>query len=543
MRVPIKPVLKQILGELPLSAEIYWHLLQSGNPLNESFTLQQLEKGLPEWHTQVARLSSSNQTGKKVLIFSTLHYWISHATLMSLALAGLGHSVSLTFLPYGKWQKPINRFDLRRQNLYAKAVLSKAAPFVNTTSLLDVKPAEVGLPDDLQSAIEEVALRDTQYTLQVEEVSLDSQLYRLRKERNLLAARAALAYMQSELPEIVIIPNGSILEFGAIYRVARFLGLPVVTYEFGEQRGRIWLACNSEVMRQETDSLWTVRGNQGLNAAEEGRVKTLFVARQRANQYENFARRWQGTPSIGGEKTRQALGLDNRPVILLATNVIGDSLTLGRQVFSDSMTEWLKRTVGYFANHPEATLVVRIHPGELITKGPSVADVVAQALPELPGNIQLVTSDAQINTYDLIEIAEAGLVYTTTVGLEMAMSGLPVIVIGQTHYRGKGFTLDPESWAAYFDLLDKVVETPGGFQLSDGQVQLAWEYAYRFFFEYPHPFPWHLVHIWEDVTEWPLSRVFSEEGQQQFASTFQYLVGEPVDWSRLDGQVERGWVK
>jgi hypothetical protein len=68
-------------------------------------------------------------------------------------------------------------------------------------------------------------------------------------------------------------------------------------------------------------------------------------------------------------------------------------------------------------------LVVRIHPGELITKGPSVADVVRKVLPELPEHIHLVPAEAQINTYDIVEIAQLGLVYTTTVGMEMAMSG------------------------------------------------------------------------------------------------------------------------
>ncbi len=55
---------------------------------------------------------------------------------------------------------------------------------------------------------------------------------------------------------------------------------------------------------------------------------------------------------------RSTLGLDSRPVVLLATNVIGDSLTLGRQVFSDSMTEWLRRTIEYFAHNSGAQLVV-----------------------------------------------------------------------------------------------------------------------------------------------------------------------------------------
>jgi capsule polysaccharide export protein KpsC/LpsZ len=228
-------------------------------------------------------------------------------------------------------------------------------------------------------------------------------------------------------------------------------------------------------------------------------------------------------------------------VALLATNVIGDSLTLGRQVFSDSMTKWLARTVLYFAGKPAVQLVVRIHPGELITKGPSVAEVVQNALPGgLPDHIHLVAADAAVNTYDIVEIADLGLVYTTTVGLEMAMSGVPVIAIGQTHYRGRGFTLDPDSWQAYFDLLECVLENPQEHRLNREQVELAWEYAYRFFFEYPHPFPWHLVHLWEDLGEWPMERVLSEEGQDRFGNTFRCLAGEPVDWARKGALVELG---
>jgi hypothetical protein len=46
------------------------------------------------------------------------------------------------------------------------------------------------------------------------------------------------------------------------------------------------------------------------------RLQSLFVARQRASMWENFARLWQDTPAKGGEQARQALGLDDRPVVL-----------------------------------------------------------------------------------------------------------------------------------------------------------------------------------------------------------------------------------
>jgi hypothetical protein len=526
-----KSAIKELLGELPLTAELYWQLRHAGRPLTEGFNLAQLEKQIPLWQQDVdAFLKSDDRpSGKRVLIFAMLRYWITHAALMGMALRALGHEVSLAYLPYSDWTTPVSRFDLRRQNAYARAILSQLQPFVQVVSLITTRQA-VELSPSLQVAVQDNAWRDTQYTMQVEEVDAGSELYHLRLGRNRAAAQSALGVMKSLRPEVVVIPNGSILEFGAVHQAAQQANVPVVTYEFGEQRQRMWIGQNCEVMRQETDDLWAARKDIPLTQEQLAQVRTLFAARQRASLWENFARRWQGVPSQGGEKVRQDLGLDDRPVVLLATNVIGDSLTLGRQVFSDSMTGWLQRTVHYFEGHPQAQFVVRIHPGELITRGPSVADVVRKTLPDLPEHIHLVPADAQINTYDLVEIAQLGLVYTTTVGMEMAMSGLPVIVVGKTHYRSKGFTLDPDSWEAYFDLLQQVLASSGEYRLDKGQVELAWNYAYRFFFEYPHPFPWHLLHMWDDLEEWPLARVLSQEGQVNFGHTFRYLAGEPVEW-------------
>ena len=526
-----KARVKKILGELPLTAETYWYLRQPGKPLNTSFKLENLAEKLPAWVSITSEAAKKSPPGKTVLIFSVLHYWISHATIVGLALAGQGHRLTVAYLPYSRWQEAIEPFDVRRQNLYARSVLRKAYPLLRSVSFFKAGKVVDGLPIELETAVKEIALRDTQYTLQVEEVDLDNDLYRLRVERNRQAITSAMIWLQENPPDVVVIPNGSILEFGAVYRAAEYLGIPVVTYEFGEQRQRIWLAQNAEVMRQNTEDLWLARGNRGLNDDQIDQVRSLFVARQRGSLWENFGRRWQEAPNRGGSSVRAFLGLDSRSVVLLATNVIGDSLTLGRQVFSDSMTDWLRRTVRYFTNRADVQLVIRIHPGELMTNGPSVSDVVRDTLPQLPEHIHLVESAAQINTYDLVETADLGLVYTTTVGMEMAMSGLPVIVVGQTHYRNKGFTLDPSSWDNYFELLNQVIISPEKFRLSRDQVESSWEYAYLFFFEYPRPFPWHLTRITEDLEEWPLERVLSREGQLQFGDTFGYLTGDPVKWT------------
>jgi len=533
MKVAGKEVIKQLLGEVPFTAELYWLIRQRGRPLQSRFSLRHLQAELPGIVKEAEELRKKSAQGKKVFVFATLHYWIEHAALLSSALAALGHKVTLGYLPYAEWQSPINRFDLRRQNAYATKVLSQAESLFESVSFLTTRSLFTRVPDELVEIVKEVSLYDTQYTLQVEDVDLNDDLYKLRLERNSEIARAVLGYLKSNRPDVVIVPNGTIQELGVVYRVARYLQIPVVTYEFSDQRQRVWLAQNGEVMRQETDKLWQAREGRSLSEEQFERMRELFMARQRGALWENFARLWQDTPAEGGEKARAALGLDSRPVVLLATNVLGDSLTLGRQVFSQSMAEWISRTVQYFAGRPDVQFVIRVHPGEVLTHGRSMAEVVREVLPTLPEHIRLIGPKDKVNTYDLIEVADLGLVYTTTVGLEMAMCGLPVIVTGQTHYRGRGFTYDPDSWVAYFKQLGQILASPSAYRLSRAQVENSWEYAYRFFFEYPRPFPWHLVRLWDDYKQRPISKVCSEEGLAQYGETFKYLVGEPLDWEKI----------
>ena len=525
-----KETAKKILGDLPLTAELYWLLRQNSEPPVGGYHLDNLEKYLPQWLEQAQAVKTDAQEPKRVLVFGVLRYWLEHTLITSLALAALGHDVTLTYLPYAHWKKHINRFDSRRQDMYVKSVVEQVKPFIGIESLLDAPQARI-LPAELAAQMPAAAFRDTQYSLLREDIDPESVLYYLRQERNEIHARRMLAYMQKQRPDVVVVPNGSILEFGITYRVARYLGIPVNTYEFGEQDSRMWLAQNDDVMRQDTSALWAARGKTPLTTIEKERIEKLFASRQGANLWQNFARQWQDAPKVGGSAVRRDLGLDSRPLVLIPANVLGDSLTLGRHLFSESMTEWMTRTIKFFGQHPEAQLVIRVHPGERVGWGLSVYDILLERFKEFPENVRVLPADSTINTYDLVDAADFGLVFTTTTGMEMALIGKPVIVSGQTHYRGKGFTLDADSWDGFFELLEKVLQNPRVYYLSEEQVELAWRYAYRFFFEYPQPYPWRVPNIWKSVENWSIERVFSPEGIERFGNTFRYLVGDPIDWS------------
>jgi hypothetical protein len=530
-----KTSLRNFIGELPLAAELDYALRHKNRARKDHYNLSRLQKLLPEAVAQAKPFIEKATPGKNILFFATLHYWIEQAAFLSLTLAGLGHKVTLMSLPYSEWHKEMDKLTQRQRTLHTRDALSALTPFVKHVSLLDLKPASA-LPSALKADVEEVSLWDAQYTLMREEVDMDAPkdrtLYDLRMKRNVFAALVTLQWMETHKPDVVLIPNGLILEMGIVFRVARYLDIPAVTFEFNDQREQIWLAQNTSIMRQDTDYLVEARCNLPMTDEMYERLADLENARRGARVWGKSKRLWQYVSAQGADTTRKALGLDDRPVVLLAANVLGDSLTLGRNIFAESMSEWVTRTVQFFANRPNVQLVIRIHPGEkLVPQAKSMGAVVREALPEIPSHIHLIGALDNVNTYDLIEIADLGLAYTTTVGVETAMNGIPVIACGDTHYRGRGFTINPSSWGEYFFILDKVLSDFPAYRLTEEQVAKAWNYAYLFFFEYPRPFPWRLMNFWDDLEVWPVEKVLSEEGMAQFGDTFKFLVGEPFTWT------------
>jgi Capsule polysaccharide biosynthesis protein len=526
--MPAKTSLKNAVAGSPLAMEAYWLFNPAGHKGLGRYNLHRLTDALPAAVQQARPFAARATRGKDVFIFATLHYWIEQAAFIGVTLAGLGHRVTLAYLPYGDWRKEVTPFDLRRHVLYTRDHLKPAEGLIKIVNLLDVTHDE--LLSSLQADIRLVAEYDTMYTDQVEEVDTASAIYQLRLARDLSAAAAASSYLKQHRPEVALIPNGTILELGAVYRVAKHLDIPVTTYEFNDQREQIWITQNDEIMRQNTDQLWADLGSRPLTEVQSERIREFESARMGARLEGKAARLWQDIPAQGGDSIRAQLGLDARPVVLLATNVLGDSLTLGRNVFSKSMAEWITRTVQYFASRKDAQLVIRVHPGERLTHGPSMVDVVKAAVPALPENIHIVGPLEKANTYDLMELTSLGLVFTTTTGLEMSLNGIPVIACGNTHYRNRGFTLDPKSYDEYFSTLNNVLDNVDKCQLSETQVELAWRYAYYFFFDYPRPFPWRLISFWEDIKVWPVGRALSEEGESEFGRTFGQMLGDPLSW-------------
>jgi hypothetical protein len=202
--------------------------------------------------------------------------------------------------------------------------------------------------------------------------------------------------------------------------------------------------------------------------------------------------RWYGTqdwiwvhdrPEVDVRRIAREVGADfSRPSIGLLTNVMWDAQVHYPANAFPSMLDWVLRTIAYFGRRGDLQLIIRIHPAEAAAGLPSrqpVLGEIAKAFPTLPPNVFVIPPQSRVSTYAAMELCNAAIIYGTKTGVELAATGIPVIVAGEAWVRGKGITTDASSAEEYFRILDRL---PFASRLDPATVRRARKYAYHFFF-------------------------------------------------------------
>jgi capsule polysaccharide export protein KpsC/LpsZ len=166
------------------------------------------------------------------------------------------------------------------------------------------------------------------------------------------------------------------------------------------------------------------------------------------------------------------------PVVGMFTNLIWDaSLEIEEAPFPD-VFDWIGRTIELLSGRTDLELVIKTHPAEaMLGTNERVDEWIQEQYAPLPDNVRLLSPEADVNTYQLIKDLDAGIVYNSTVGLEMALEGRPVVVGGDTHYRDLGFTIDAEDPEDYADILSSVTDL----RCTDEMRTRARRYGYLLF--------------------------------------------------------------
>jgi hypothetical protein len=294
-------------------------------------------------------------------------------------------------------------------------------------------------------------------------------------------------------PDVLLVFNGRQSSTRVALELARRRGVRVVVHERGQRPETLMLVENATCLSLEPlRRYWREWGDVPLTAAELERVVTLMSDREHGRDlpWKAFTPPPQPVPEV-----RARLGLaPGRPTWVLFTSsddeVAGDADW--SSVFASQM-DWIRRTVEHARRHPELDLVIRVHPntGSRRSTGANrtqLNEMDQLAAEGLPANVRLVAADDDISSYTLMELCAVGLVWVSTVGLELAVKGKEVVVAAGNPLHGVDFArtiADPARYESMLEDLTGLGPAAASASIRRGALRLA----YGMFFRLPIDFP------------------------------------------------------
>lgn len=299
-------------------------------------------------------------------------------------------------------------------------------------------------------------------------------------EAALLTYHACRRLLSDGSYKTVVLNHGIYVPQGVIAETARRLGVRVVTWHPAYRSG-CFIFNHDETYHHglltEPTTSW-----EYMEWSERHKRRIQDYLRSRWTGNRDWVR-FHNEPKFDVKAIREETGIDlSRPTIGLLTNVVWDAQLHYRANAFPGMLDWLVKTVEYFGKRSDLQLLIRIHPAEISGTLPSkqrVVDELKLAFPKLPQNVFIIPPESHLSTYVAMSCCNAVIIYGTKTGVELAATGMPVIVAGEAWVRGKAVTFDAVSEADYFNLLDGL-PMPAG--LDDATKERALRYAYHFFF-------------------------------------------------------------
>jgi hypothetical protein len=298
----------------------------------------------------------------------------------------------------------------------------------------------------------------------------------------MIAALVAERVLDALEPEVVVAHHGVYVPQGVIGEVARRLGVRVVNWG-PSYRNTTLIYSHDDTYHRTMISEPIEAWDRPLTPTQEARLLSYLADRRLGRGDWTWVTPEAALRVEHQERDRlvRELQLDTRrPIFGLLTNVLWDAqLYYAGNAYGD-MLEWLWTTLDFFIRRSDLQLIVRIHPHEVKhgNRQPVEAEI-RKRYEILPANIKIVSYDNPYNTYSLMALCDAVLIYGTKTGVELAPLGIPIVIAGDAWMRGKGLSHDVSSAREYVDLLDQLTELK---PLDSDTTSRARSYAYHYFF-------------------------------------------------------------
>ncbi len=314
--------------------------------------------------------------------------------------------------------------------------------------------------------------------------------YRHYLKTGLLAALGLSRLFAREKPSAQLLFNGRMSVTRVALEIAKQRGIRSIVEERATTPGRLSLFENATCLELTAfDALWEAWRDRPLNGDEIAEIGDYLDSRWRGRSTDVsvFSR-----AADDAQAMYRHLNLDPaKRLWALYTSSLDESIDEPRAVGSfPSQAAWIEATIAQAARRPDVQLAIRVHPnsGSKKSLGRNAQDAAFfdKIADTLPPNVRLIGGDDETSSYTLAAAADLGFVWYSTIGLEMAAIGKPVLRAGNSwlaHCDAFVPIASPDDFAARIDRT--LTEPP---KAGHRRTVQAWRFMHCWTFRQTIPF-------------------------------------------------------
>lgn len=266
-------------------------------------------------------------------------------------------------------------------------------------------------------------------------------------------------------PAAVVVFNGQFFPEATARWVAREYRIPSVSHEVGLMPFTAYFT-TGEATAYPLD----IPASFTLSDAQNARLDEYLSKRFQGQFSMAGVQFWPEMRGLDAEFLEKAAGF--KQIIPIFTNVIFDTSQPHSNVIFPHMFAWLDEVLDVIRRSPETLFVLRAHPDEHRPGKESLESVrqwVEQNQVTALSNVVFYDSAQFVSSYQLLQRSKFVLIYNSTIGLEAAILGMPVLCAGRARFTQIPTVFFPQSPAAYLQQLEEFlaaekVSAPAEFQ-------------------------------------------------------------------------------
>jgi hypothetical protein len=251
-------------------------------------------------------------------------------------------------------------------------------------------------------------------------------------------------------PTALMVFNGMQFPEAAARWVAQKRGIPAYSHEVGLRPFSVFFT-EGEATAYPVD----IPDDFQLTPEQDRRLDDYLSKRFKGDFSMAGVQFWPEMSGLEDDFIRKMEGF--KQVVPVFTNVIFDTSQPHANVVFPDMFVWLDDVLKTAKDHPETLFVIRAHPDESRpgkASRESVADWVRRTKADSLPNVDFVGPDAYFSSYEMIQRAKFVMIYNSTIGMEAAIMGAPVLTAGRARFTQLDTVFFPRSREAYLEQLE-----------------------------------------------------------------------------------------